>query len=69
MTMAVGTEVYNADSAAVVARGRSLADAELDAALDGAVRRIVENSEGTNRIRDALAHIIHAYPMKRPARA
>ncbi|TWU57674.1 hypothetical protein [Rubripirellula reticaptiva] len=48
MTVAIGTEVYNVDNGAVVARGRSHSAAHRDAALDGSVRELIEDESGRN---------------------
>jgi hypothetical protein len=46
MTIAAGTESYNADAARVTARGVSYTDADLDAALMGPVSRILWDDAG-----------------------
>ena len=51
--MAVGTEVYKTDSGTVVARGRAHTDKERDAALDGPVRKLIEDEEGKRRAIEA----------------
>lgn len=48
MTVAIGTEVYNVDSGTVVARGRSHSAVHRDAALDGSVRELIEDTSGRN---------------------
>lgn len=58
MTMAVGTEVYNVDSASVQARGVSYTDAELDAALAGPVSGALWDDAGRSDLEDLLAGVL-----------
>ena len=58
MTVSTGTEVYNADTMAVTARGTSFTDAELDAALRGAVSRILWDDAGTARLEAILTSVV-----------
>jgi hypothetical protein len=54
MSVAAGSERYNVDTPPVVARGCPYTSAELEAALDGPVRAVVNDSEGRRRIRELL---------------
>ncbi len=58
MTMAVGTELYNADVAPVVARGVSYVDAELDAALSGSVSKILWDDAGMAELETVLTSLV-----------
>lgn len=58
MTMAAGTEVYNADVAPVTARGASYTDAEIDAALGGSVSRILCDDAGTADLQAILTSAV-----------
>jgi hypothetical protein len=58
VTMAAGTEVYNADIAPVMARGASYTDAELDAALSGSVSRILWDDTGTADLQAILTSVV-----------
>jgi hypothetical protein len=57
MTVSAGSECYNVDTLPVAARGYSYTEAELDAALDGPVRALVNDIEGRRRIRELLAGV------------
>ncbi len=57
MNASIGTEVYNTDAGSVVARGMSYSQAELNDALGGAIRNLVEDVEGKRRIREALESV------------
>jgi len=54
MSIAAGTESYNVDTPPVMARGCSYTVAELDMALDGPIRDVVNDIEGKRRIRELL---------------
>ncbi len=54
MSANIGTEVYKADAGAVIARGLSYSESELNAALSGPIRDMVEDREGRRRIREIL---------------
>lgn len=56
--MAVGTELYNADTTPVTARGASYTDAELDAALGGSVSRILWDDAGTADLQAILTSLV-----------
>ena len=58
MTLAVGTEIYNADATPVVARGASYTDAELDTALRGSVSRILWDDAGMADLAAILASLV-----------
>lgn len=58
MTMAAGTELYNADVAPVTARGASYTDAELDTALGGSVSRILWDDAGTADLQAILVGVV-----------
>ena len=54
MRVAVGREIYNVDADPVVARGVEYASEELEAALDGPVRALVDDAVGERRVRSLL---------------
>jgi hypothetical protein len=58
MTIAAGAEVYNVDAPPVTARGASYGDAELDAALNGSVSRILWDDAGTANLEGILASVV-----------
>lgn len=58
MTIATGKEVYNADIPPVTARGISYTKAELNAALDGSVSRILWDDAGTADLQAILASVV-----------
>lgn len=58
MTMASGTEVYNADAEPVIARGASYTDMEIDAALGGSVSRILWDDAGTADLEAILTSVV-----------
>ncbi len=58
MTMAAGTEIYNADVAPVMARGASYTDTELDAAITGSVSKILWDNAGLAEIEAILTSVI-----------
>ena len=58
MAIATGIEVYNADVAPVTARGAVYMDAELDAALNGPVSRILWDDAGTADLKAILTSLI-----------
>ena len=55
MTLAVGTELYNADVPPVTARGASYTDAELDTTLGGSVSSILWDDAGTANLQAIIA--------------
>lgn len=57
MTIASGTEVYNVDHAALVARGATLGASELNAGLEGAVGAILRDDVGHTHLAGALAKL------------
>lgn len=57
MTMAAGVEVYNVDAGTVVARGRQHTGQQRDAALDGPVRELVEDTSGKRLAADLTASL------------
>jgi hypothetical protein len=64
MTVAAGLECYNIDTPPVAARGCSYTAAELDAALDGPVRELVNDIEGGRRIRELLEGVSQTHFQK-----
>ena len=58
MTMAAGTEVYNADAGPVIARGVSYTDAELDVALRSSVSHILWDDAGTAALETILTSVV-----------
>jgi hypothetical protein len=58
MAVAVGTEIYNADSVPVTARGFSYTDEELDDALGGSVSPILWDDSGTDSLQAILTSMI-----------
>ncbi len=58
MTLSAGTEVYNADTAPVTARGASYTDAEFDAALGGSVSRILWDDAGVADLQAILTSVV-----------
>jgi hypothetical protein len=58
MTIAVGTELYNADVAPVTARGASYTDADLDSAFKGPVSRILWDDAGTVDLQAILTSMV-----------
>ena len=58
MTMAAGTEVYNADAEPVIARGVSYTDAELDVTLCGSVSHILWDDAGTAALGTILTSVV-----------
>lgn len=58
MTLAVGTEIYNADATPVVARGASYTDAELDTAFRGSISRILWDDVGTADLQAILTGVV-----------
>lgn len=58
MTMSAGTELYNADTAPVTARGASYTDAEVDAALSGSVTRILWDDSGMADLETILSSVV-----------
>lgn len=57
MTMTAGTEVYNADTPPVTARGLLYNDEELEAALNGSVSDILHDASGKSELELMLAGI------------
>lgn len=57
MTIAAGTEIYNADYSPVRARGASFSEQELDVALNGTVSRMLWDDSGTDELRVILASV------------
>lgn len=56
--MVAGTEIYNADSVPVTARGACYTDAELDTALSGSVSRILCDDGGTAELQSILTSLV-----------
>jgi len=58
MTMAAGTEIFNADVSPVTARGASYTNEELDAALCGSVSRILWDDPGAAELETILTSVV-----------
>jgi len=58
MTMPAGTEVYEADSPPVMARGVSYSDSELDTALSGPVSQILWDDAGMANLQAILTSVV-----------
>ena len=57
MTISAGTEIYNADTMPVMARGATYTDAELDAALSGSGAEVVCEHGGMANLSAEGLHI------------
>lgn len=56
--MPTGQEVYNTDAAPVVARGLTYTDQHLDEMLQGPVKKILQDTTGTDELRELLSSVV-----------
>ena len=56
--MPTGQEAYNTDAAPVVARGLTYTDQQLDEMLQGPVKEILQDTTGTDELRELLSSVV-----------